>query len=73
VWSVLNQLPEDWFAVVKLTVDLAKKHGVVVIEDGNEHEHYRQEIPYTDFPLSEIKLYLEQRGNEKVLLLPTEH
>lgn len=26
VWSVLRQLPEDWFAVVKLTVELEKEN-----------------------------------------------
>ena len=35
---------------------------------GAYPEIVRQEIPYTDFPLPEIKLYCENR----VLMLPTE-
>jgi hypothetical protein len=54
VYSTLPRLPDDWFAVVKLKVDLGAKRGVVIIEDGNGHEFYRQEIPFTDFPLAEI-------------------
>lgn len=29
----------------------------MIYEDGNDHEHARQEIPYTDFPLDSITLY----------------
>ena len=34
----------------------------------------RQRIPYTDFPLSEIKLYVEPLDERQVvILLPSEH
>lgn len=74
VWSVLPKLPEDSFAVVTLTVDLDARRGVVVIGDGNDRKLYRQRIPFTDFPLAEITLYLEDAEEGfKVLLLPSEH
>ena len=33
----------------------------------------KQEIPYTDFPLAEIKLYVEGEGKDRVCLLTSEH
>lgn len=76
VSSVPPELLDYWFAVVKLTVDLVAKTGVVVIEDGNDRQLYRQEIPLTDFSLAGVTLYLEEADfsprAEKVLLLPSE-
>ena len=45
----------DWFVLIKLTVKDSR--AVMVYEDGNGKEHARQEIAYTDFPLSEMVLY----------------
>lgn len=76
VASVFSKLCLEEFAAVTLTVDLDKKRGVVVIEDGNDRELYRQAIPSTDFPLEKVALYLcgEVGGRrEKVLLLPGEY
>lgn len=77
VWSVLPQLRREPFAAVKLTVNLTSKKAVVVIEDGNNRALYYQRIPYTDFPLAELMLFLEdgEVGGQpvKVLLLPSEH
>ena len=77
VFSVLPKLRGEGFAQVKLSVNLAKHKGVVVIDDGNDRKLYRQVIPYTDFPLAEITLFLEngEVGGKpsKVLLLPSEH
>ena len=44
----------DWFVNVKATVEDGK--ALMVYEDGNGNEHARQEIPYTDLPLSCITL-----------------
>lgn len=41
--------------------------AVVCLRDSDD-EAFRQEIPFTDFPLNFIKLYLEA----EVLMLPTE-
>jgi len=61
----------DWFVVVKTTVKDAK--ALMVYEDGNGHEHARQEIPYTDFPLSAITLYANSDGQHWVIMLPSEY
>jgi len=42
---------------------------VAIADDGNGNELLRQAIPYTDFPLDEITLYL----TERTLLLPGEY
>ena len=61
----------DWFVVVKTTVkDVA---ALMVYEDGNGHEHARQEIPCTDFPLAEITLYACWDGEHWVIMLPSEY
>ena len=62
---------EDWFVVVKTSVKNAK--ALMVYEDGNGHEHARQEIPYTDFPLAEIALYACWDGEHWVIMLPSEY
>lgn len=61
----------DWFVVVKTKVSDSK--ALMVYEDGNGHEHARQEIPYTDFPLAEITLYACWDGEHWVIMLPSEY
>ena len=61
----------DWFVVVKTTVNDAR--ALMVYEDGNGHEHARQEIPYTDFPFAEITLYACWDGEHWVIMLPSEY
>ncbi|GBQ27231.1 hypothetical protein AA0472_2359 [Acetobacter estunensis NRIC 0472] len=62
-----------------LSVDLEQHSGVVVCTDGGksgqpERELYRQEIEYTDFPLTEIKLFaFSEAGLGRVVLLPSEY
>lgn len=46
-----------------------EKSGVLICEWDTDKEVLRQKIPYTDFPLPTIKLYLAQ----KVLMLPSEY
>lgn len=43
--------------------------AVFTADDGNNNILYRQNIPFTDFPLDEIKLYLV----DGVILLPSEY
>src|SRR5271155_3528670 len=45
------------FQLWKLTVDLDSHSATLTCEDGNCVEVYRKPIPFTDFPLREIKLY----------------
>jgi hypothetical protein len=61
----------DWFVLVKTIVKDSR--ATMVYEDGNGREHARQEIPYTDFPLSEITLYACWDGEHWVIMLHSEY
>jgi len=61
-----NNLQE--FGVWKFEVN-EDKSAVLVCEDGNYHELYREKIEWTDFPLNRIELWFENG----VLILPSEH
>lgn len=50
-------------------LQVKENSGVLICEWDTNQEVLRQEIEYTDFPLSHIKLYLV----EKVLMLPNEY
>ena len=50
-------------------LQVQKNSGVLICEWDTNQEVLRQDIEYTDFPLSHIKLYLVQ----KVLMLPNEY
>jgi hypothetical protein len=62
---------EDWFVSVR--VQVTEGRAVMIYEDGNDKEHARQEIPYTDFPLSSITLYACWDGEHWVIMLPSEY
>lgn len=47
--------------------------ATVFADDGNDNTLGTQILEYTDFPLSEIKLYLAGVGTQKVLMLPSEY
>lgn len=74
VWSVLPKIADE-FAVLELTIEGGTCRAVVVIHDGREPEttYHRQDIPYTDFPLPKIKLYIQQNERERVVMLPSEY
>jgi hypothetical protein len=61
-----NNLQE--FGVWKLEVN-EDKSAILVCEDGNYHELYREKIEWTDFPLNKIEAWFENG----VLILPSEH
>jgi hypothetical protein len=61
----------DWFVLIRMQVNNHK--AVMLYEDGNGHEHARQEIAYTDFPLSSIELYACWNGTYWVIMLPSEY
>ena len=70
--SHLSELgTEDWFVLVKVKVEMSR--AIMIYEDGNGNEHARQSIPYTDFPLSEIKLYACWDSEYWVIMLPSEY
>jgi hypothetical protein len=51
------------------TVDLEKRKGVLRCEDGDGHVVFTKNIPFTDFPMPEIKFYLV----DGTILLPSEY
>lgn len=57
------------FQVWTLTVNLEKASGVLACDDGNGKIIFTLTIPYTDFPLSEIRIYC----TNNVILLPSEN
>ena len=61
----------DWFVLIRLVVD--EKKATLIYEDGNGLEHARQEIAYSDFPMSSISLYACFDGVHWVLMLPSEY
>ena len=63
-----EKVRNEEFVVWKLA--LKGSSAVLTAEDGNYHELVREDIPFTDFPLSEgISFY----WCDNVLLLPTEY
>ena len=71
VASHLNEIgTQDWFVLVKL--ELQGTTATLIYEDGNGHEHARQAIPYTDFPLEQILLYACWDTEYWVIMLPSE-
>ena len=59
----------DCFVLSRIT--LKGTQATVVYEDGNGHEHARQEIPFTDFPLSEETRVAWWDGEHWVIMLPS--
>jgi hypothetical protein len=61
----------DWFILVRVQVKNGR--AVMIYEDGNDREHARQEIPYTDFPLNALTLYACWDTEHWVIMLPSEY
>jgi len=62
---------QDWFVLVRL--ELEGSMATLIYEDGNGHEHARQAIPFTDFPLQQIRLYACWDTEHWVIMLPGEY
>lgn len=62
---------DDWFVQVELAVTGSR--AVLALEDGNRSVRAQQEIPYTDFPISQQTLYACWDGEHWVLMLPSEY
>ena len=80
--ALLNEEFQSW----ELRVDENSRRAILVATDGGTelgpdgrvvyHELYRKEIPYTDFPLRQIKIFCCVNGeprNGKTILLPSEY
>lgn len=61
-------IAKEHFQFWTLKVDDDRK-AVLRCDDGNGNIIWKQEIPFTDFPLPEIRLYF----TDNVLLLPSEY
>ena len=61
----------EWFVLIR--VQVTEGRAVMIYEDGNDREHARQEIPYTDFPLNSITLYACWDGEHWIIMLPSEY
>lgn len=67
-----NAIKRGPFQVWTLTIN-AEKSAILTAADGNGTVLICQEIHSTDFPLSEIVLWVEYGDQGPVLLLPSEH
>lgn len=63
------KIQAEEFQVWKLKVNLQEGTGVVTMDDGNDNVLVTQEIPYTDFPLKELKLYY----TDHILMIASEY
>jgi hypothetical protein len=62
------------FQVWTLAVNMNIHTAVAAITDGNSKRPITmQEIPWTDFPLPELTIWLVQEGDHWVMLLPSEY
>ena len=63
-----SRVAQEEFQVWKLQVR-PDRSATVLCDDGNGNVVYTQEIPFTDFPLDEVKLYFANN----VIHLPSEY
>lgn len=69
--SHINAYYTETFALARLVVKDSK--AVLTIEDGNDGVLAKQDIEYTDFPLGEVKLYMQPQDDLWVIMLPSEY
>ena len=68
------QVNAQHFQAWRLSVDLTTRAAVITMTDGNTHKPIvQQQIDYTDFPLTDITLWLIAQGDHLVLMLPSEY
>jgi len=65
----LNKVKDIPFQLWELIVNDDNSAVVTMKQDSDMPVIIKQQIPYTDFPLARIKLYL----TDKVLMLPSEY
>ena len=62
------RVAQEEFQVWKLLVR-ADRSATILCDDGNDNSVFTQEIPFTDFPLDEVKLYFANN----IIHLPSEY
>lgn len=73
-----RKIKAEPFQVWRLKVNTTIGDAVLTCDDGGKpgdvHDIlYSEHIHFTDFPLDEIELWVEQGGDGTVILLPSEH
>lgn len=72
--AIASHLPKqfhEYFAVVNLTVK--NSTAQLTLDDGNGNVFAQQFIEYTDFSISELKLYCAFDGEYWVIMLTSEY
>ena len=64
-----KKIAGEAFQLWKLTLNPGSTSATLTCEDGNCNEIFRKVIAFTDFPLTEIKLYF----TDNTILLPSEY
>lgn len=76
VWKLevpgMREVEEAWRQDLPAPEGRSMNRGKVTCENGNGRVLAEQEIPLTDFPLSEITLYVTDEPDQYVVLLPSE-
>jgi hypothetical protein len=62
----------EFFQVWHIYVN-SDRSAQVYCDDGDGNIKVRQQIPYTDFPLADYKLYAQYDGDYVVIMLPSEY
>lgn len=65
--SHFKEGPQFW------TLKVKDSEGVATCEWNEGETVFKQEIPYTDFPLEEVRVYVGRNGRQLIAYLPTEH
>lgn len=68
---LLGHGTDDPFAVASLVV--IGSSAVLTLDDGNGNVWAKQDIPHTDFPLDDVKLYAVWDGSVWVVMLTSEY
>lgn len=74
IWS--HSLENRWFGkedFITCNLTVQDSTGDVVFDDGNGNILANQHIPFTDFPLDQIQLYIVRGEYNFVIMLPGEY
>ncbi len=72
--STIPYFQQDTFVCVDFVREAQGEGATITVTDGNGKTHYRQEIPYTDFPFLNFRLFVAVDGYHEryVVMLPSE-
>jgi hypothetical protein len=71
-----RKIARERFQVWKLVVNGSA--AKLIVEDGNDHQVYSEEIEFTDFPLPEFSFWCAEdgvigQGVKRVIMIPSEY